>query len=522
MGRDGAAVVARGSASARPAGVAPPGRGRPSWRALLAAAVACPLVVPGSRASDAGPCPLLLVRTAPEGARLVLDSLETGATQVLPLGRRSGVLTALLPVAVGRERRSVALEPGPGSTLTARCREGRLSLAFWGGPTEDSHTPWVAASDVRRLRIRVRLDAPGRPASGYLVRDGRILAPDPMVTGAETGGGWSAGAGAPDGGGGAPGAGRGTPSVGSLLVTMDVEEPTEGRMTGSVPLRSVGPYLVSSILVPGGGSGEAVVDLGTTRTTMARSVLARSREPELRPAGDRLGPGRESATALAGELRRMRRMRMPEVRIGSLSFRRTTVNVLDYRPIVHGHELSAVVGTDLLGRADVLRIRPPTAHEDGVLELLTEGEARATATPPDAEVPFVGVAGLIVVPGSVDGRLAPLVLDTGSPVSLITPALASAAGLFPVAGDPTPIAGIDGGVIRAWPGMLEDLQVGDATFRAVPVAIAAMPVLEDLGLPEGAGLLGQAFLARLRMLEVDWRRGLVRFYRRSAPAEPRR
>ncbi len=458
---------------------------------------------PGAGATDTTACPVLFVRSGRKADPFLdVDSLADGSVETIPLGAGSGILTALVPMGPGVQRRVVPARPHPGATLSVRCLQGRLSVLYRTAGGRTSRTPAISADSLRHLHLSITMFAAGRPPRGYLLRGGRILAPDPLAPVA------------PDSGARLPG---------HVVVTMAVGQPPIGEAIGSMGLRRVGPYFASPILVSGGGTGEAIVDLGTTRTTLSRSLLRTERDTMLTPAAEHVWSPRPGvARALSGPVPRIRHARMAGLRVGRVSFRNTPVNVIPTLPSLEGHEISAIVGTDLLARADVLRIHPPSGADAGTVELLSEADADRTAPVADAQVPFVNLAGLIVIPATVDGHLVPLVLDTGSPTTLITPPLAGALGLFPVLAAPTTLSGVDGHEMRAWPDTLEALVIDGRTFSSVPVAVSDLPILHRLGLPESTGLLGQPFLARLAMLEIDWRAGLVRMYRRkdSEPTVP--
>jgi predicted aspartyl protease len=451
---------------------------------------------PGARPAERSGCPVLLLSRSESGIRLVLDQLAEGSTESFPLGDRSGILGVVMPTPGAAVRQTFDVRPRAGSAATAHCSAGRLGLSYRDGHGRRRHTPWVPATELRQSQLRVVTLAEGRRES-YLVREGRLVAPDPVDAPLAAG----------DEEPGAP--------AGRITVTTAAWRRPVGTVSGSIPLHRVGPYLVGWVVVPGGGTGEAILDLGATRTTLSASILSMATGARMTPAALRLPDFRRNRgpRALGGQLARADAVRLAGLRVGEIGFRNATVNVLDELPTLERHAFEAVVGTDLLGRADVVRIRAPRQGRAGELALLTESQARRTRGRACADVPFQEVAGLVVIPVTVSGVVAPFVLDTGSPMTLITPSLASSLGMFPVAGEPTTLSGLDGSSIRAWPDTLDGVEVGDARFGPVPASVAALPVLGRVGLPERAGLLGQPFLSELNALEVDWRAGLVRLCR---------
>ena len=460
---------------------------------------AVPGSAPGPRpAARPGPatCPLFLLRRDGAGLRLDVDGLAAGSIEAFPLGDRSGIVAVLLPPVEGVQRRAFRAHPGPGAAATVHCGDGWVSITYLDEHLGATRTPRVSLADLRRSQVRITVLGDG-VLLGYLLREGRTLARDPLVPPV-----------LPERAAAALGPDR-------IVVASDARTRGPGVVEGTVPIRGVGPYLTGTLSVPGGGTGEAILDLGANRTTLSTLILAMASGARMTPAALRLPHLRRDrgTRALGGELSRVNAIQVAGLRVGGVDFRDAAVDVLDDLPALERHSFAGVVGTDLLGRADVVRIHMPTATRDGSLELLSEEEARRSRSRARAEVPFVEMAGLIVIPGVVGGHTVPLVLDTGSPTTLVTPELASDLGMFPVTGQPTMLSGLDGAAIPAWPDTLKALDLGGARFEAIPAAVAVLPVLERIGLPARSILLGQSFLGQLETLEVDWLAGVVRFYR---------
>jgi hypothetical protein len=443
------------------------------------------------------PCPLFLLRRGPTGLRLDMDRLAEGSIEAFPLGPPSDLVAILVPSVDGPGHRFFLAHPGRDAAATVHCAGGALSVRYRGEPGGSGPTSSVSLADLRGSQIRITVLGDG-VRRAYLLREGELLAPDPLVSSVPPAGAAS------------------VLAADRILVATDARTRPPGTLTGELRVYRAGPYLASRLSIPGGGTGEAILDLGANRTTLSTSILAMASGARMTPAALRLPHLRRErggTRALGGELARVNSVQVAGLRVGGVDFRDAAVDVLDELPSLDRHTFMGVVGTDLLGRADVLRIHMPTDAADGTVQLLSSDGARSGRPVATAEVPFEQVAGLIVIPGEVDGHTVPLVLDTGSPATLLTPELASAVGLFPVGGQPTLLSGLDGAAIPAWPDTLGALEVGGARFRGVPAAVAILPVLERIGLPERSILLGQSFLGRLDAVEVDWRAGVVRFYR---------
>lgn len=451
-----------------------------------------PLWTPGPASRT---CPLFLLRRGAAGLRVELDRMDDGSIEAIPLGEPSDIVAILVPSVDGVGHRMFLARPS-GASATVHCARDSLSITYRGEPGRTGGPPSVSLADLRGSQVQITVLGDGM-RRGYLLREGRLLAPDPVVRPR-----------LPDGAARVLGPDR-------ILVASAARTRPAGTVTGTLPIHRVGPYLTGTVTIPGGGTGDAILDLGANRTTLSTSILAMASGARMTPAALQLPHFRreEGTRALGGEISRVGAVQVAGLRVGGIDFRDAAVVVLEDLPSFDRHAFVGVVGTDLLGRADVVRIHMPRAGRDGSLELLSEAQARDSRERVTAEVPFVQVAGLIVIPGEVGGRIVPLVLDTGSPATLVTPDLASDLGLFPVAGQPTLLSGLDGTAIPAWPDTLRALDLGGARFDSVPAAVAVLPVLTRIGLPRRSILLGQSFLARIEALEVDWRGGVVRFYR---------
>lgn len=110
--------------------------------------------------------------------------------------------------------------------------------------------------------------------------------------------------------------------------------------------------------------------------------------------------------------------------------------------------------------------------------------------------------GVWIVPALVNGQRGRFLLDTGSSVIVVGPALAKAAGLVPAPGRDAIELQTIGGRTRGPSAVLASLQVGDAVLRDLPV------VLHDPG-PGVDGILGNTFLSRYQVVVDADRRQLA-------------
>jgi hypothetical protein len=297
---------------------------------------------------------------------------------------------------------------------------------------------------------------------------------------------------------------------GDVAVTTEIREAEVGApVVGSVELRRGGPYFLATLAVAGGGEGEVILDFGASRTLLSQDMLPPGVKPmplmavEHGPEGARESAG--SLGALSGDVGDVAVARLPEVRMGTLSFADVRVNVVPRLPELAGLEVKGILGADILQRAAVVLL---TERGGARLEFLAE---KSDATP-TLEAPFSLVGGLIVMSGTVEGRSIPLILDTGARGTLLAESLARDLDLEPLSEDGDTFRGLDGTPVETWAALIPSLGLGNGSLDSLRVNIGSLPVLERMEL-SGGGLLGQDLWERFDSLEVDWRAGVVRWFR---------
>jgi clan AA aspartic protease (TIGR02281 family) len=154
---------------------------------------------------------------------------------------------------------------------------------------------------------------------------------------------------------------------------------------------------------------------------------------------------------------------------------------------------------DAYQTALLLEPQAPTARE-AMAGLASLQSPAANAD--EVVVPLEPGLGVWMVPAIVNGHRGRFLLDTGSSVIVVGPALASAAGLTPAPGREAIELQTIGGRTRGPSATLATLQVGDAVLRDLPV------VLHDPG-PGVDGILGNTFLSRYQIVVDGDRRQLA-------------
>ncbi|MEX1113149.1 MAG: aspartyl protease family protein [Patescibacteria group bacterium] len=398
------------------------------------------------------------------------------------------LLSLILPWSAGQSGEIVQPSQGP-VAYAVRCRAGSILVTVQKKGADPRALPAIEAPALSRYRIRVSV-APGagRPVVFIIAPDGlvsrdTIAPPTDMFRGA-------------------------VPLQSSdVSITTEIREEVNRSVTGSAELRRAGPYFLASLVVQGGGKGDAIVDLGASRTLITRALLPPGIEPsalvavEHGPDGERARSG--SLGALGGEVADIRAARVPRLTIGGLTFEDVRVNVIDSLPVIGGVRVEGIIGTDMLGAGPITRIG---ASASGA-QLSLVGKA----TPGhDLEAPFSRVGGLVMLSARVGDRSIPLILDTGARSTLLSESVALALGLERLPQRDT-FRGLDGRPIETWSAVIPTVSIGSGHLDSLSVNVAPLPVLKAMGIADG-GLLGQNLWERFSSLEVDWVREVVRFY----------
>ena len=264
-------------------------------------------------------------------------------------------------------------------------------------------------------------------------------------------------------------------------------------------------YLFTKASMPGGGEGEFAVDLAASHTVVAKSFLPPTTKLKEASAVQYSEKGKQNVEYLpggaGGAVKGVLSAEVPELRVGTLTFSNLTVDVLEKLPALGGRQISGIIGLDLLQRAQRISFSyPQQASETARLTF----SSKSSLTKDQAvEIPFSIVSGDIMLKGFIGGVPVDFIVDTGSPDSLITSAVAQAAKISETKKVAKPIFGLDGKPIEAKSGTIEQMKLGSSSYSQVSVTVADLPLFEMKGLKQ-AGLLGNSFFQQFKRVEIDF------------------
>jgi predicted aspartyl protease len=204
---------------------------------------------------------------------------------------------------------------------------------------------------------------------------------------------------------------------------------------------------------------------------------------------------------------------IPELQLGTVLFENVDVSVLSDMHQYGDTEVDGIIGLDLLRRAEAVTIFYPEEPDEEARLVL---HAR-TETPryEGHEIPFVLADQHIFVDGSLNGRPARFLVDSGARGSFVPPALMAAAGLEKLSGKSKTFKGLDENKFQATTTRIDALQLGDVSLGGAVFYAGDLAVFKQWGINEDTVLLGNDQLIRFGKLTLDFEGKTMRFGRRG-------
>lgn len=440
-------------------------------------------------------CPLYLLERSAAGYSVSGDTLDEGRMRAFQTGAESGPVAVVLPLTPGQSGN--VIQSARPQMVSVRCAGGELRGAVHAADGSQRALPAVAAHAFDRYRVRLNVTDGGGDRIAFVIEPGRPAVADSVGPVIDMFGGQ-----VPLG-------------PGDVAVTTEVtiaERPSGAA--GVAELTLGGSHLFVSGDIAGGGAGRFLIDLGASRSVVARGILPAG--TPVRPmTGTAYGPEGEQPVrgemgGLGGEVASGQGIASLEsLSLGGITFDSPVVHVVDSLPPIGGEPLAGIVGNDLLRRGAATTIVYPDVDRPGLLrvgEVVEPGGAAAL------EAPFTMVAGLIMLETVIEGRPIHLILDSGARESLLSAPAAAELGLVRGPEATQSFRGLDGTPIDAWPAVLPLVTIGTGSIRDFRVHVADLPVLERMGLSASGGMLGQNLRHHFSAIVLDWEGGRIGFY----------
>lgn len=284
-----------------------------------------------------------------------------------------------------------------------------------------------------------------------------------------------------------------------------------GKVHGAFPVRYAAGHHLAQATIEGGGKGETVIDLAAGMTVIAKSALPK--DAEIRPS-EMMQHSAEGVKRLAAEVGGATGAATPlgiatlkSLALGDLLFSNVDVLVMDELPPV-AEGIIGIVGLDLLDRAETISIPYPKSSETGELRLSAASGERPLAT-----LPLAILDSRAYCRAKVNEADVCMIVDTGSPITIVEERVSKNAGLNPAAEDKD-VRGIGSARSKLAKAEGVTLSLGEATLKDQVVMVGSLPLFSRFKGPTPIGILGNQTLAGFARVEMDFGKGELRVYAR--------
>lgn len=433
--------------------------------------------------------------------RLTAAVLPDGRTEVLV---QDGSPVVSVVIATGEGQSADMVAPNGSTRLITRCQGDTLRVLVQRGEQAAREVMSAAMQDLARWRVEVHVTAADGVKSRWRIDRWSAAGLDvgPVLDLFQ---------------GRVP-----VPAGGYTVVTVVAPMPAGAnaallRGVSEVYWTTGYPLLTLKAPRPGG----AVLDLAAANTVFRRGAVDASivqRDATMRQTSS---AGVEllalSGDGAGGAVGGFQSATLPTVTFGTVQLDQLPVLTLPTLPTVKNAPVDAILGLDVMRRAGRLRLSHPRAtvrstDREAAWTLFLGADVPAHARRPDVSLPLRSVGALVGVTANIDGVDTFLVLDTGSPHTVVASRTAARVGwsTTPIAG-PLP-RGLDGRPLEMSSARAASFVLDELVLRNVAVRVADLPVLAKLG-HEHVGLLGGDVLTTFTDIEIDFVAEVVRLWR---------
>lgn len=445
-------------------------------------------------------CRLWRIERDGDELRLVSQALADGTGEALvPDGRP---LVSVV-IATGEGQSADRVSPASVGRLLARCRDGTLQVLVQRDADEPREVMKATQADLARWRIGVHVTAADGTGTRWAIDRWAVATREagPVLD--------------------LFGNRIPMPPDGHTIVTIvEAAAGTSGPLpaSGSADVDWSTGYPLLALRSPDGW--RAVLDLAAATTVVRRDALppgSRTRDAAMRevsPSGiEQRALGIDAA---GGGVTGFQAATIPLLAFGDLALHDVEVLALDTLPTIDGAPLDAILGLDLLRPAGRVRLERVARG----WRLAWGSDLPALRAAPDVSLPLRSAGALFGIDARVDGVDAFLVLDTGSPHTVLSSGAAHEAALDTRPVDGVPPRGLDGRPLPMRSARVDHFMLGAHDAGPREVRVADLPVLEKLGTRQ-VGLLGGDVLAGFAAIELDFARKTLRLWRADEAASVR-
>lgn len=434
---------------------------------------------------------LFVLKRTDAGFAIEKVRITEGAEVSWTLGR-DGFVDVILPPGPGGSAGIVQAATSP--TTVALCKDGKLSVVTtMMGKRFDRPVP----SAEERAKLDVHVSARGGDGMTYagFLRGYREVEADPVGVIEDP-------------------FGNAMPlQAGDCVLytsTFPVRQRSTASVAGACPVRYAGGHHLASATVGGGGTGEVVIDLAAGTTVFAKSALPHG--VEIRPS-EMVQHSAEGVKRLAAEVGGATGAATPlgiatldSLTLGGIDFGKVEVLVMEELPQV-ADGIVGIVGLDLLGRASVVSIPYPKQGSTGELRL-----ASSTGEKPVAALPLAILDSRAYCNAKVNGTDVCMIVDTGSPITIVEERVSKNAGLN-LAAEEKDVRGIGSARSKLAKADGATISLGETMLKDQVVMVGSLPLFSRFKGPTPIGILGNQTLAGIGRVEMDFEKRELRLYR---------
>lgn len=284
-------------------------------------------------------------------------------------------------------------------------------------------------------------------------------------------------------------------------------------LTGKMSLTYEHPLLFVEGKIGEGKSGKFIVDFGAGGTVVGKNYLAKNAKITevtsimYSEKGEEVAPG--TMGGVGGDVSGfLGNTRLKSLTFGEISFTDISVRVMEKLPDFNNKKIAGILGLDLLqkGKVVTLEYSPYSSNTTNMYfgeAILPESKVNS--------VPFSLAYGHIFIEGGINDVSLSFLFDTGARSIFIANSIATQANLD-LNSEAIEVQGLDDKKTEAFKSITPKLHLGQNQFQDVPLIVSDLPVLKSMGMQDRGGLLGNSFLEKFRVVQIDFTNNIIHLW----------
>lgn len=435
--------------------------------------------------------PVYILRREDDSLRVERLEIAEGESVTFHSGE-DGFIDIILPPSVGGS--GAILQHDPAASVTVRNEAGGLRVDALAGGRQYERAI-MTAEELRTVDIRVSVRSGDGLASSVLIRGYESAEVDEIGPVLDIFAGLVP-------------LGESDYSVFTSTYNPREIDPT---FAGTAPIEFDGDHHYVRGRIAGGPEGRFIVDMGAATTVLTRDALPEGTEIVSQQRVQYSGGQRQvlpgALSGATGDTEPVGTCTLPEITIGGIRFEDADATVIGGFEAPDGGPILGVIGMNLLGRAESMRIDYPTDDQEPLLTLGPSAGAQDRA----AEIPVSIVGNIPFCRARINGEDLCLAVDTGARITILTTVSAQALGLTPGQVE-SKVRGLTNDAVDLYALEIPRLTLGGIDLTDLNAHAGPLPVLQRFEAAQPVGLLGNDLLQRFKAVELDFRHQVLRLY----------